>query len=135
MVSEQRFAGFFDGPVVHILRRRPCGMMTASLSLTRRRGQRASALARQLGGATTHNTRRAWPRIENRGWTAHGTRKGSRRRRNVARSLAVRRLRIARHHTIGRGESKWSLKSLGGSNDIRSGLRQSGARRSSHCQS
>jgi hypothetical protein len=53
--------------------------------LTRRRGQGASALARQLGRATAHDACRAWPRIENRGWTTHRARKGSRRRRNVAR--------------------------------------------------
>jgi hypothetical protein len=101
--------------------------------LTRRRRQRASTLAGQLGGATTHDARRARPCIENRGWTAHGARKGSRRRRNVTGSLAVRRLRIAVHHASGRSESKRSLKSWSGSNNIRCGLCQGRTGCSSRC--
>ena len=101
---------------------RPAGtgaLRDGGRSLARRGVQRTSALARQLGGATTHDARRACRRIENRGWTAAGARRGSRRHRNVAPGLAVRRLRIAGHHAIGRSESEGSLKSLSGSNDVR----------------
>jgi hypothetical protein len=102
--------------------------------LTRRGVQRASALARQLGRTTTHDARSVCCRIENRGWTAARARRGSRRHRNVAPGLTVRRLRIARHHASGRSESKGSLKSWRGSNDVRGrGLCQSRTGRSSHC--
>jgi hypothetical protein len=79
--------------------------------LTRRRVQRASALARQLGRGTTHQARRVWRRVENRDWTEAGAGIGSWRRRNEAPGLAARHLRIAIHHASSRSESKRSLQS------------------------
>ena len=83
------------------------------LCLTRRRVQRASTTPSFLLCLMF--------RLEVGRWAqSHGRpRRINRRRGNEATGLTVRCLGIARHHAVGRSESKGSLKSRSGSNDIR----------------